>query len=574
MPPKPAAVTTSSDGDAADHEKEFVEKELTISFLKTRLSRHQERGDVLFVENARLGQDLETQKLNLADINEFLTSELEASAKKLRQMEDKADALQQQVDDARDTHTNLPYVGALWRYDTCRGFVQQNRVVYFDEHTVVQTEVARIEKDHSVILEEKESTIQDMEKKVKTSQQFLDQKDTMDSALQQLQQTLELERKQHKEQIGDLERQHVQDKDAWRKNTAQQLKETRERMQKLSENQLETLTKRTILENEAMAAELKYQSRQKWLLERPQAPLGRLTHSSSYGKGPTICTGVVHDGTNGIYPPLPPVQVELMVAKNQALLTEKAKMKMKAQLADQTEQELAKKSQVFQKTIKNLLSKLMEEEQVKRDRDAEFRDLRQVAHERQAQVNALKHELMGAGSLSASLQQELQFAREQQSQLRAGQDDLQACMDDIHRDMLSGDSTQDSMSKMTLEQRRHALATLLSQWQAFKENRRDRSPGKGGWRLGKQGDDIKAAKALQHPHIESQGVPQTSDGLIHIPSQVTSPIWRGEIGVVDSVLSLEGSPAAARGWGQRAAEKNALKTYASRFAGMEQDIKS
>ena len=60
----------------------------------------------------------------------------------------------------------------------------------------------------------------------------------------------------------DLERQHVQDKDAWKKNTLVQLKETRERMQKLSENQLETLTKRTILENEAMAAELKYQSRQ------------------------------------------------------------------------------------------------------------------------------------------------------------------------------------------------------------------------------------------------------------------------------------------------------------------------
>ena len=60
----------------------------------------------------------------------------------------------------------------------------------------------------------------------------------------------------------DLERQHVQDKDAWKKHTLQQLKETRDRMQKLSENQLETLTKRTILENEAMAAELKYQSRQ------------------------------------------------------------------------------------------------------------------------------------------------------------------------------------------------------------------------------------------------------------------------------------------------------------------------
>ena len=63
-------------------------------------------------------------------------------------------------------------------------------------------------------------------------------------------------------ECSDMERQHVQDKDAWKKNTIAQLKETRDRMQKLSENQLETLTKRTILENEAMAAELKYQSRQ------------------------------------------------------------------------------------------------------------------------------------------------------------------------------------------------------------------------------------------------------------------------------------------------------------------------
>lgn len=45
-----------------------------------------------------------------------------------------------------------------------------------------------------------------------------------------------------------------------------------------------------------------------------------------------------------------------MVAKNQALLAEKAELKRKGQLAEQTEQELARKSQVFQKTIKNLVS--------------------------------------------------------------------------------------------------------------------------------------------------------------------------------------------------------------------------
>lgn len=68
------------------------------------LYRHRERGDTLFIENARLGQDLETQKLNLADINEFLTSELEASGNNLRQIEEKATALQQQVDDIKEIH--------------------------------------------------------------------------------------------------------------------------------------------------------------------------------------------------------------------------------------------------------------------------------------------------------------------------------------------------------------------------------------------------------------------------------------------------------------------------------------
>lgn len=38
MPPK-SATAKSSEADAADQEKEFVEKELTISFLKTRLNR-------------------------------------------------------------------------------------------------------------------------------------------------------------------------------------------------------------------------------------------------------------------------------------------------------------------------------------------------------------------------------------------------------------------------------------------------------------------------------------------------------------------------------------------------------
>ena len=60
------------------------------------------------VENARLGQDLETQKLNLADINEFLTSELDKTSAKLMQLEDKAGKMQQQLDDLMENHVVCP----------------------------------------------------------------------------------------------------------------------------------------------------------------------------------------------------------------------------------------------------------------------------------------------------------------------------------------------------------------------------------------------------------------------------------------------------------------------------------
>lgn len=80
--------------------------------------------------------------------------------------------------------------------------------------------------------------------------------------------------------------------------------------------------------------------------------------------------------------------------------------------------------------------------------------------------------------------------------------------------------------------------------------------GKSGWRLGKQGGGIKAAKALQHPHTQSQDDLQASDSLTQMPVQSSPSTWRAEIGVMDSVLSLEGSPAATREWGQRVEGKH------------------
>lgn len=51
-----------------------------------------------------MGQDLETQKLNLADINEFLTGELDKTSTKLTQLESRAGKLQQELDDLKESH--------------------------------------------------------------------------------------------------------------------------------------------------------------------------------------------------------------------------------------------------------------------------------------------------------------------------------------------------------------------------------------------------------------------------------------------------------------------------------------
>lgn len=61
----------------------------------------------------------------------------------------------------------------------------------------LQVEMAEVHEAHIAVLEERDTAIHDMEKKVKISQVFLEQKDNLDATLENLQLTLEQERKQH-----------------------------------------------------------------------------------------------------------------------------------------------------------------------------------------------------------------------------------------------------------------------------------------------------------------------------------------------------------------------------------------
>lgn len=68
------------------------------------LHRYQDHGDKLQVDNLKLNEELETQKLNLRDINEFLTNELKARSLTTSALEAKVYELNQLLEEVKRNH--------------------------------------------------------------------------------------------------------------------------------------------------------------------------------------------------------------------------------------------------------------------------------------------------------------------------------------------------------------------------------------------------------------------------------------------------------------------------------------
>mmetsp|Transcript_5179 Transcript_5179/g.11289 ORF Transcript_5179/g.11289 Transcript_5179/m.11289 type:complete len:601 (-) Transcript_5179:161-1963(-) len=302
-------------------ERELVEKELVIGYLKSKLGRYQDNGERLQVENIRLNDELETQKLNLRDINEFLTNELKARSLTTSALEAKVFELNQLLDEIRKNHEDA---------------------------------LGKLRRDKDRDIESLQTQIKEYEKKNKTTLEFLDRKDQLEAELANLKETLNKKIKEYEQKLTDMDRQHIQDREKWKRETAQKIKETKIQMMKLTDNQLEMTTKRTIMENEQMSIELAYQSR----------------------------------------------QTEKLLAKNAVLVEENGDLRRQLELSKQTEEELAKRNNVYQKTIKSLLTKLKEQGQAQEESsglvtalEGRISDLESQLHLAELQTDELQHQL-------------------------------------------------------------------------------------------------------------------------------------------------------------------------------------
>merc|ERR1719301_169035 len=138
------------------------------------------------------------------------------------------------------------------------------------------------------------------------------EKEEVQAELQGLREKLQDNQEAHAREISALDRKKAIEIDALKKDMLTKIKETRDTLRLKTKDQLDTTTKRTIMENEQMTTELHFQSR----------------------------------------------ETERLLDKNQALLEENAQLKRNLQIHKELEDELARRTHVYQKLIRKLHQKL------------------------------------------------------------------------------------------------------------------------------------------------------------------------------------------------------------------------
>jgi hypothetical protein len=341
-------------------DQEFFKTE--IRTLKEKLGQYERDAVEMGTSNTDLQGQLSKQKDDQKDIFEYLNGELFKKTTEIESLEERVLKLEEENDLQMREH---------------------------DHKMRVQKETSDQE------LESLQDSINEYREQLEKVEAFIQHKASLEMQLAEKARALEDEKREHETHVSDLERKHVQEKDRLKKEMLLKLRETKANLLKMTDNQLDTTTKRTIAENEQMSSELAWQSK----------------------------------------------ETEKLIRKNEKLIGENSTLKRELALHQQTQEEFAKKVHVYQKTIKTLLAKLntvqasQQDELKKRHVDEEERDRRR--EEDQQKIDLLEEE-------SVTLRGQLEQAQEEAEAQEGAHQELEA----KHMEMLQ---LQDESVKFTLQ---------------------------------------------------------------------------------------------------------------------------
>lgn len=149
---------------------------------------------------------------------------------------------------------------------------------------------------------------EELENKLNEVRQFELNKENMEAELASLKRQLQDQAEAHQNEISAFDRKKAIDIDQLKKDMQMRIKETREMLKARTKDQLDSTTKRTIMENEQMATELHFQSK----------------------------------------------ETERLLDRNQSLLDENAQLRRNLQIHKDLENELARRTHIYQRLLKKM----------------------------------------------------------------------------------------------------------------------------------------------------------------------------------------------------------------------------
>ena len=168
--------------------------------------------------------------------------------------------------------------------------------------------------DHTTEIDKKSMEIQHLKTRLSELNEFSQNKADYEHKMTTLEEDYDREKKQHQKDVEEMDRDRIKATEKLKKDMLYKIKETREHVLALNDEQLHTTTRFTILENHRLTTELEYQSK----------------------------------------------QTEKLMNRNSQLEEQAAARKRDIEIHKQVEAELAKRSHYCQKIIKKLNSKIKE----------------------------------------------------------------------------------------------------------------------------------------------------------------------------------------------------------------------
>jgi hypothetical protein len=339
---------------------EEVRENFTLKTLQERVWRLESENKELRVNNSILQTQYTSQCETQSDILRTLHANLDENYNKIEESEARIMRLEQMLEDQQQEFKDkLEEERAQWERNMSE---------------------LRAQKDH-------------LEEKLAEVAEFQRNKETMEGDLANLKKQLADQAEEHARAVSAFDRKKAIEIDQLKKDMQRTVKETREMLKARTKDQLDSTTKRTIMENEQMATELHFQSR----------------------------------------------ETERLLDRNQSLLEENSQLRRNLLIHKDLENELARRTHVYQKLIK----KMDQKQKMEAASREQSRELRVGSTQDDAGLEASMSEMVSGEELekakreSEGLQNTLQMVRHEFAQYRRDHATLTQLQDQSTRLIIS-----------------------------------------------------------------------------------------------------------------------------------------